>query len=71
MQGDLEKTTHFSYNIPSNTVIAFSCTKLDITEEGIFTMHVGVDKVDNVDTQMAATTTDKEAKELEPLVSSE
>ena len=72
MQGDLEKTTHFSYTIPANTVIAFSCTKLDTTEQGEFAMHVGVDKVDNIDAKMAATI-DKAAKvraELEPLTSS-
>ena len=71
MQGDLEKTTHFSYTIPSNTVIAFSCTKLDISEQGVLAMHVGVDKVDNIDAKVAATI-DKATKvraELEPLMS--
>ena len=72
MQGDLEKTSHFSYTIPSNTVIAFSCTKMDVNEEGKVAMHVGVDKVDNIDANLAPEL-DRSAEirnELEPFLSS-
>ena len=71
MQGDVEKTTHFAYTIPSNTVIAFSCTKFDISEQGILTMHVGVDKVDNIDANVVLNV-DRSAQikaELAPLMS--
>ena len=73
MQGDLEKTTHFSYTIPSDTVIAFSCTKMDIDEQGVLSMHVGVDKVDNIDAKMASPVDRSEEikRELQSLVSNE
>ena len=46
MTGKVEEKKHHSFTVPSGTVLAFSCTKLDIKEDGKVTMHVGVDKVD-------------------------
>ncbi len=51
VSGDAEQKSHHSYTIPAGTVIAFSCTKLDIDEKGVMRMHVGVDKVDNIDAE--------------------
>ena len=60
MQGDAEQKSHHSYTIPAGTVIAFSCTKLDIDESGIMRMHIGVDKMDNSDAQEDLTSSSKD-----------
>lgn len=76
MQGDAEQKSHHSYTIPAGTVIAFSCTKLDIDESGIMRMHIGVDKMDNSDAQEDLTSSSKDkfeqqvASELESLLKS-
>jgi len=70
-KGDVESTTHFAYTIPSNTVIAFSCTKFDVSDQGILSMHVGVDRVDNIEANVALNV-DRSAQikaELAPLMS--
>eukprot|EP00794_Sanderia_malayensis_P017683 gene17683-19448_t len=75
MKEDVESKAHHSYTIPAGTIIAFSCTKMDIDDNGILRMHVGVDKVDNIDeTQVPIPSPekigDKMKSDLAPLIKS-
>ena len=69
MQGEVDQSKHHSYTIPPGTVIGFSCTKLDLNETGKLSMHIGVDKVDNIEAQMMTSASKEEnmKQELAPL----
>lgn len=69
MQGEVDQSKHHSYTIPPGTVIGFSCTKLDLNENGNLSMHIGVDKVDSIEAHILspASKVEKMKEELAPL----